>query len=52
MKNFQNRELLFHKGVYSHECMDNWECFQKASLPPQVAFYSKLTDEEIIEVDY
>ena len=34
--------LLLRKDVYPYEYMDNWEKFNKNSLPDKIAFYSKL----------
>ena len=32
--------------------MDNWERFNKTSLPPKKAFYSELNLEDITEKNY
>ena len=32
--------------------MDSWEKFDKTSLPDQEAFYSKLNEEGISDIDY
>jgi hypothetical protein len=45
-------ELLRRKGVYPYEYMDSWTRFEETQLPPQEAFYSKLSDEHITPLDY
>ena len=47
-----NFVLLLRKGVYPYEYMDNWERFNKTSLPPKKAFYSELNLEDITEKNY
>ena len=44
--------LLLRKGVYPYEDMDNWDKFDKATLPPKEAIYSKLNLEGISDADY
>ena len=44
--------LLLRKGVYPYENMDSWEKFDKPTIPPKDAFYSKLNFEYIIDKDY
>ena len=44
--------LLLRKGVYSYKYMDSWERFDETSLPDKEAFYSKLSEEGIIDEDY
>ena len=46
------RSLLLRKGVYLYEYMDSFERFNKESLPPKDAFYSKLTKSSISDEDY
>ena len=48
----QKRELLMRKGGYRYEYMDSWQCFEKPTLPPKKAFYSKLSDAHINDEDY
>ena len=51
-KDSEKRQLLLRKGVYPYEYMNNWDCFEETCLPSREEFYSKLTDENITEVDY
>ena len=44
--------LLLRKGVYPYEYMDNWERFNKTSLPNKESFYSNLNMENIENIDY
>ena len=44
--------LLLRKGVYPYEYMDSWERFNETSLPDKEAFYSKLNEEGISNIDY
>ena len=44
--------LLLRKGVYPYESMDNWERFNKTSLPNIESFYSNLNMENIGDIDY
>ena len=44
--------LLLRKGVYPYEYMDNWERFNKTSLPNIESFYSNLNMENIGDIDY
>ena len=39
--------LLLRKGVYLYEYMDNWERFNKTSLPTKESFYSNFNMENI-----
>ncbi|XP_058029287.1 uncharacterized protein LOC131193286 [Ahaetulla prasina] len=48
----ERRELLLRKGVYPYEYMDSWERFTELRLPGKEAFYSKLTEEHVLEADY
>ena len=44
--------LLLRKGDYPYEDMDNWEKFNKTTIPPKEAFYSKLNLKDISDADY
>ena len=33
---------MIRKGVYPYEYMDGWKKFEETSLPPKLAFYSRL----------
>ena len=44
--------LLLRKGVYPYEYMDDWEKFNKTSLPKNEDFYSHLNMEDITGADY
>ena len=44
--------LLLRKGVYPCEYMDNWERFNKMSLPSKESFYSNLNMENIDDIDH
>ena len=44
--------LLLRKGVYPYEYMDNWERFDKTSLPNKKSFYNNLNMENIDDIDY
>ena len=44
--------LLLRKGVYPYEYMDNWERFDKTSLPNKESFYSNLNMKNINDIDY
>ena len=44
--------MLLRKGVYPYEYMDGWDKFNKTSIPSKESFYSNLTMENIIEMDY
>ena len=45
-------ELLKRKGVYPYDWMDDMEKLSYPGLPPQEAFYSKLSGEGISNEDY
>ena len=44
--------LLLRKDVYPYEYIDSWERFNETSLPDKEAFYSKLNEEGISNIDY
>ena len=44
--------LLLRNGVYPYEYMDDWEKFNKTTLPEKEEFYSKLNMEHIKDADY
>ena len=43
--------LLLRKGVYSYEHMDEWEKFNKTTLPQKEEFYSNLNVEDITDAN-
>ena len=43
---------LLRKGVYPYDYVDCMNKLDETSLPPNEAFYSKLTGEDIIDEDY
>ena len=45
-------KLLKQKGFYPYDYMDNIEKLKDPKLPPQKAFYSKLTGEGISNINY
>ncbi|PKK62067.1 hypothetical protein RhiirC2_790910 [Rhizophagus irregularis] len=45
-------EIYLKKGVYPYEYMDDWKKFEKTSLPPKEAFYSKLNETHISDKEY
>ena len=45
-------DLLLRKGVYPREYVDSLERLDETQLPPRSAFYSRLKDSSISEVDY
>ena len=47
-----NLFCLLRKGVYPYEYMDNWERFNKTTLPEKEEFYSNLNMEDITDADY
>ena len=44
--------LVCQKGVYPYEYIRDVSKFAETSLPPQEAFFSKLSDEHIEDADY
>ena len=44
--------LLFKKGFYPHEYMDEWEDFNETTLPEKEEFFSNLNMEDITDADY
>ena len=44
--------MLLRKSAYPYEYMDNYERFNKTSLPSKKDFYSELTLEDISDKDY
>ena len=44
--------LLLRKGVYPYEYMNDWEKFNKTSLPEKEDFYCHLNMEDVTDVDY
>ena len=44
--------LLFAKCVYPYEYIDNWEKFNKTSLPEKEDFYNHLNIEYISHADF
>ena len=44
--------LLLRKGAYPYDYVDSIKKLDETSLPPNEAFYSKLTGEGIIDEDY
>ena len=44
--------LSLRKGVYPYEYIDNWERFNKTSLPSKESFCSNLNIENIDNIDY
>ena len=43
---------MFRKGVYPYEYMNDWQKFDKTSLPEKEDFYSHLNQEDITDTDY
>ena len=44
--------MLLRKGICPYEYMDEWEKFNKKSLPKKCYFYSNLNMENITDPDY
>ena len=45
-------KLLIKKGIYPYEYMNDWDKFKETALPPEKAFYSKLSMVGVREEDY
>ena len=43
---------MLWKGVYSYECMDDWETFSETSLPEKEDLSSHLIMEDITDASY
>ena len=52
VENEEGLRLIVRKGVYPFEYMDSFAPFQETHLPPKDAFFSKLTNAGISDVDY
>ncbi|XP_060083028.1 uncharacterized protein LOC132562303 [Ylistrum balloti] len=50
--NGKHLDLLMRKGVYPYEYMDSLKRLDETALPRKVAFYSRLSGEEISDDDY
>eukprot|EP01048_Picozoa_sp_COSAG05_P018477 COSAG05_NODE_2710_length_2741_cov_1.654807_2_plen_702_part_01 len=48
----QHLELILRKGVYPYDYMNDWSRMDETELPPQDAFYSKLSGKHISDADY
>ena len=48
----QQRVLMVRKGAYPYEFMKTMAQFDETQLPPQSAFYSRLTREALSDEDY
>ena len=46
------RALMLRKGVFPYDYMTSMDKFDETQLPPQSAFYNRLTDEPISDEDY
>ena len=44
--------LLWRKGVYPYEYMDDWGNLNEATLPEKEEFYSNLNIEDITNANY
>ena len=44
--------MLLRKSAYPYEYMDNYERFNKTSLPSKKDFYSELILEDVTDQDY
>ena len=54
---FSNNDInkfifLSRKGVYPYEYMDDWEKFNKTTLPEKGKFYNNLNMQEITDAYY
>ena len=45
-------KLLIRKGIYPYEYLDDWTRFKETALPPEEAFYSKLSMSGVSYQDY
>ena len=43
---------MLRKGIYPYEYIDSWKKFNRNTIPPKEAFYSKLNLEGISNADY
>ena len=43
--------MLLRKDLYPYECMDEWEKFNKSSLPKKEEFYSNPKMEDITDAN-
>ena len=43
---------MLRKGVYPHECIDEWEKLNKTSLPEKEELYSNLNMGDITDANY
>ena len=48
----EHLDLLLKKGVYPYDYMSDWSRFDETELPPQEAFYSKLSESDITAGEY
>ena len=48
----ENYELLSEKGVYFYDYASSFSVFSEKNLPAKLAFYSKLREEDISDVDF
>ena len=46
------RALMLRKGVYPYDYMTSMDKFNETQLPPQSAFYNRLTDTPLSDKDY
>ena len=44
--------MLLRVGAYPYEYMDEWEMFNKTTLPEKEKFYSNLNMEDVTDLDY
>ena len=49
---FKSHELLIRKGVYPYDYVDSPEKLCDTRLPPREAFFSQLSQQDIMEQDY
>lgn len=52
VKNPQQREMCFQKGIYPYSYMDSIEKLREKKLPPIEAFKNDLTGQDLSEADY